>query len=132
MIRTIFVVALVLLEFISCRDLGVEMDKPAVPELQWIQVRAFHYARSGWLDFISIEALVGAFPDSLRARVPDSIKVVNHSDRDTVYVGSGITGGWEPGTTLYANYYKKFQFPDGYIDQLQRVLSLSVFIKYNN
>lgn len=125
-------IMLALLKLTGCTDLGTQVDAIAAPTPGWIRVDAFHSARSGVFDFISVEALVGNFPDSLRARVPDSIKVVNHTDRDTAYIGSGITGGWEPGTQLYANYYKKFQFPDGYVDRLPFVLDLSVFVKYNH
>ena len=101
---------------IRCTDLGTE---PVVPAAQWIELENFRYARSGWLDFISIEAYYAPAPgESI-----DSMKVVNHSDRDTAYIGGdlqGVGGG---------SVYKKFEFPDGYVDRLPFQLSLSVFIK---
>jgi len=97
---------------IRCTDLGSE---PGVPMPQWIEIENFRYARSGWMDFISIEAYYDG-------RI-DSIKVVNHSDRDTAYIGGdlqGVGGG---------SVYKKFEFPDGYVDRLPFQLSLSVSVK---
>ena len=113
-LQLIIGVCLIVLALLSirCTDLGSE---PVVPTPQWIEVENFRYARSGWLDFISIEAYYD--------RRVDSMKVVNHSDGDTAYVGGelqGVGGG---------SVYKKFEFPDGYVDRLPFELSLSVFVK---
>ena len=98
---------------------------------EWISTPNFHYARSGWFDFISVEAMLGDLPDSLLVALPDSIMVVNHSDRDTAYVGGGLEGSYSsPLRQLYGDCYKKFTFPDGYVDRLPFFPDLSVYVKY--
>ncbi|MFN0156911.1 MAG: hypothetical protein ACKVRP_02435 [Bacteroidota bacterium] len=116
-------IAIVLVIFLfGCSDLGTE---PVIQSPEWIEVHNFHYARSAWFDFISVQFDIPSPSQGEGQGGVDSLLVVNHTDSDARYI---TALSLDPGVT---GIHHRFFFPDGYVDRLPFELSLSVFIKLN-
>ncbi|MCI0708202.1 MAG: hypothetical protein L0Y80_12060 [Ignavibacteriae bacterium] len=101
----------------------------------WYETPVNGYATSRWLDFVSVLTDNSTVPDSVRYTIindtlmlvtPDSIMVVNHSDRDTVYLSDTFD------EVSFTHFYRRFYFYDGYTDRfgITQQLDLSVYLYY--
>lgn len=107
--KQMLVLAVVLM--LGCSDMGTN----PISTTDWVKLTEFNYARSGWLNFISIQAHIDG--------KPDSIMIVVHDAADATFITGNVQGG-------DGSIYARFEFQPGYVSSLPSRLNLSVYVKW--
>lgn len=120
--------------FTGCPNHAEVVEPPkdqVLSDVTWLKTGIFMYACSQLFDFISVETNNDSIPRKYTQILPKEIKIVNHSDRDTVYYASVVSGLLSADATYYLRYYARIDFSDpAYTDRFGLAMNLSVYVRY--
>jgi hypothetical protein len=108
--HTIIVFAFLLIA--GCGDFGIAPVLPDAPAAQWKKIESFKLVKSGWLNFISVQAYYDK---------PDSAKIIIDFDGRVAFAQE-LLGGT-------GSFIARFYFEPGYVSALPSDPHVQFYIK---